>query len=176
MKEMDQFTITLDPKQTLKSTWKKEVKEKITRKMGDEIREKCKNSKKARIVQHDLYQRKDYLNGKASLKETQNILRTRMNMIKIPGNYKGSGDGWCPLCEETEGSTEHYFECSKVQILREVWEVKREDLTTKDVKKMKAVSSFMEKVEILIQPNDGYPPCSKEGRSVEEVENEYELK
>ena len=113
MKEMDQFTITLDPKQTLKSTWKKEVKERITRKMGEEIREKCKNSKKARIVQHDLYQRKDYLNGKASLKETQNILRTRMNMIKIPGNYKGRGDGWCPLCEETEGSTEHYFECSK---------------------------------------------------------------
>ena len=61
--------------------------------------------------------------------------------------------------------------CSKVQILREVWEVKREDLTTKDVKKMKAVSSFMEKVEILIQPNDGYPPCSKEGRRMEEVEN-----
>ena len=65
------------------------MKDKITRKVGEEIREKCINSTKARVVKNDNYEKKDYLVGKVSLNETKKILMTRMNMKKIPGNYRG---------------------------------------------------------------------------------------
>ena len=151
-REIVEYDINLDPEETLKSTWKKEVKDKITRKVGEEIREKCINSTKARIVKNDKYEKKDYLLGEVSLKETKKILMTRMNMNKIPGNYRGKDTAICPLCEEGKGNTEHYFQCPKVRLLRNVWAVEVGDLTSKEVVKMKDVSKFMEKVEIMIDP------------------------
>ena len=54
-------------------------------------------------------------------------MRARMNMCNIPGNYKNGGDGLCNMCEEEEGSTEHYLNrCSQVQFLRKVWGVNME--------------------------------------------------
>ena len=77
---------------------------------------------------------------------------TRMNMNKILGNYRGKDTAICPLCEEGKGDTEHYFQCPKVRLLRNVWAVEVGDLTSKEVVKMKDVSKFMEKVEIMIDP------------------------
>ena len=59
--------ISLNVKETLKSTWKREMKRKINEEMEIEIRQKCYNSKKSRIVRDDQYQRKDYLGGKVEL-------------------------------------------------------------------------------------------------------------
>ena len=120
VREMKKYSITLEAKDTLKSTWKKEVKARITEREEGEIREKCMNSSKARIVKDDEYKKKDYLLGKVSLKEARNILHTRMNMNRIPGNYKGRSEGTCPLCTKAKGTTEHYFQCDKVRTLKEV--------------------------------------------------------
>ena len=109
-REIEKYNIELDPKEACKSTWKKEVKKKITEKLEGEIREKCLKSTKARIVVNDEYKTKDYMLGKTSLKEARQILATRLNMNKIPGNYKGREQGLCPLCYEGEGIIEHYFE------------------------------------------------------------------
>ena len=127
------------------------MKARITEKEEGEIREKCMNSSKARIVKDDEYKKKDYLLGKVSLKEARNILHTRMNMNRIPGNYKGKSEGTCPLCTKAKGNAEHYFQCHKVRTLREVWEVK-EDLRSNEIEKMKDVSSFLEKVELIVNP------------------------
>ena len=110
------------------------------------------NSSKARIVKDDEYKKKDYLLGNVSLKEARKILYTRMNMNRIPGNYKGRSEGTCPLCTKAKGTTEHYFQCDKVRTLREVWEVKVEDLRSNKIEKMKDVSSFLEKVEVIVDP------------------------
>ena len=117
--------------------------------MDIKIREKCNNSKKARFVKDDLYERKKYLNGRVKLSTAKAILRARMNMCRLPGNYKNKGEGTCTLCEEGEGSTEHYFKCPCVQFLVKVGNVKEEDLKIQDVSKMNDVAQFMKNVETV---------------------------
>ena len=151
-REMEKYDIKTDPKTVLKSTWKKEVKDKITTKVGEEIREKCKTSKKARNVVNDEFKMKDYLSGKTTFKDARRILSTRLNMNKVPGNYKGNSEGMCPLCEKEEGNNEHYFKCQKVRVLREVWGVEKEDLVNQELKKMTNLGFFMEKVEVMVNP------------------------
>jgi hypothetical protein len=63
------------------------------------------------------------------------ILQLRLNMCKLPGNYKSGNKGECGLCEEGEGSTE----CKQVISIRKVWEVKVEDLESQEIQKMKDV-------------------------------------
>ena len=151
-RELKKYEIKLDAKETLKSTWKREVKKMINLKMEEEIRERCRNSKKARTVKDDKFETKEYLLGKVSLNEAKNILMTRMNMVKIPGNYKSNGGGNCTLCEEEEGSTEHYFECCKVKQLTKAWNVSVSDLSSQNINKMKDVANFMEKVQVMLNP------------------------
>ena len=59
----------------------------------------------------------------------------------------------CPLCEEGEGSTEHYFTCKGVSRLIKVWEVKKEEMKSQDIGEMRSMANFFEKVEILLEPN-----------------------
>ena len=74
-------------------------------------------------------------------------------MNKVPGNYKGKWGATCPLCKKGEGDMEHYFECKMVMQLRKVWDVKMDDLSNDDIKKMTSLANFMENVETMIDPN-----------------------
>ena len=65
----------------------------VNKKMQEEIQQKCKRSTKSRIVMNDKYEKKDYLLSKVPLSMAKKILRTRMNMVKVPGNFKGKKDG-----------------------------------------------------------------------------------
>ena len=147
-----EYNITLEARETEKSTWKKNVKQKISETTETELRDKCKESTKARFVCEDRYETKDYLMGKVPLQTAKKILRTRMNMASLPGNYKGKGDGRCPLCNNDEGRTEHYFTCKVVKQLADVWKVGETDLLSSDVDKLKDISNFIEKVEIMLDP------------------------
>ena len=151
-KVIERLDITLNVKETLKSTWKRETKRKINKEMEIEIRQKCYNSKKSRIVKDDQYGRKEYLGGKVELMTVKKILRARMNMCRLPANYKNDGDGNCPLCEQEEGSTEHYFRCQQVNVLAKAWDVKIDDLRSLKISDMRRVASFLEKVEIMLDP------------------------
>ena len=64
---IEKYEITLNPQETLKSMWKKHVKEKITEKTEEELREKCCKSRKSRFVCEDKYETKAYLLSNASL-------------------------------------------------------------------------------------------------------------
>ena len=152
-REIEKLGIALDVNNTLKSTWKREVKKRVNDEMEKELRNKCSMSKKARWVKDDVYERKQYLDGRVDLQTAKRILRTRMNMSKLPCNYKENGEGMCSLCEEGEGSTEHYFSCKRVSRLLQVWQVKMEDLKSQEITEMRNMANFFEKVEILLQPN-----------------------
>ena len=97
-------------------------------------------------------------------------MAVRMNMSKIPGNYKGKEGAMCPLCLSGEGQTEHYFECKMVHRLKKIWDVNQNDLTSMEVKKMKDVANFMEKVEVMIEPKQSRAWQSGDGtkRTVKE--------
>ena len=119
---MKRFGINMDAETSLKSKWKKEVKEKIRIEMEKEIRTKCREMTKGRTVKSDEYRRKDYL-GSMSLKEVKKTIKVRTHMSKLPANYKEGGEGICLLCDNNKGSTEHYFECMYTAQLVKGWGV-----------------------------------------------------
>ena len=152
--EIERYSIELNPEETLKSTWKREVKKKINEEMEKEIRQQCYSMKKARFIKDDKYERKEYLRkGNTDLKTAKAILRTRLNMSNVPANYKNKGGGQCNLCDGGEGSTEHYLtSCSQIQLLRNIWKVQVNDIDNQEISKMKDVANYIEKVEILLEP------------------------
>ena len=149
--EISKYGIELEAETSIKSKWKKHVKEKINERMEAEIREKCYSMSKARTVKDDRYEKKEYL-CTASFYESKKILKARMHMSKLPGNYKGKGEGTCPLCNMEKGNLEHYFECRCVRQLVEEWDVEKSDLGSLEKERMKAVVNFIEKVEIMLEP------------------------
>ena len=48
--EIEKLGIVLDVNNTLKSTWKREVKKRINEEMEKELRSKCALSKKCRVI------------------------------------------------------------------------------------------------------------------------------
>ena len=119
--------------------------------MEEEVREECQMKRKSRLVRNDKYEKKGYL-GKLNVQDTKKILKVRLNMCKIPGNYKGKSEGICPLCHDGEGNIEHYFQCTGVYVLAETWGVQRSDLESQEEEKMIRVAKFIEKVECMLEP------------------------
>ena len=146
-----EFGIELKAEETLKSTWKKHVKVKIGERMARDVREGCFKLKKTRTIKNNKYEMKEYLTN-MDLYSIKKILRMRLHMSKLPGNYRGGGEGTCPLCGIEKGSTEHYFQCPSVCQLVDVWGVRSCDLESLDVQTMKTVSKFVEKVEFMLEP------------------------
>ena len=75
-----------------------------------------------------------------------------MNMIKIPGNYKGNSVAFCPLCQRQQYNMEHYFHCTKLKLLRAACGADESDITSSSVKYLKNVSLFFEGVEEIVEP------------------------
>ncbi len=146
-----EFGIEMEAETTMKSRWKKHVKQKINEVMEAEIRGKCYTMSKARTVKEDRYTRKEYLST-TGFHNSKKILKSRMHMSKLPGNYKGNGEGICPLCHEGKGNLEHYFQCRSVRLLVDEWKVTVSDLRSLEIEKMKAVANFIEKVEMMLEP------------------------
>ena len=75
-----------------------------------------------------------------------------------------------PLLLSGEGQSEHFFECNMVHRLKKIWDVNQNDLSSMEVKKMKDVANFMEKVEVMIEPKQSRAWQSGDGtkRTVKE--------
>ncbi len=150
-RDIVKYGIELEPENILKSQWKKHVKQKIGEKMEEEIRDKCTTMSKARTVKSDIYEKKQYLST-ANFNDSKKILKTRLHMSKLPGNYKGRGEGICPMCNEQKGNFEHYFNCRYTRQLVQEWDVVESDLGSLEKEKLRAVANFIEKVEIMLEP------------------------
>ena len=104
-----------DVKEMTKAELKKTVKERISECMINNFK-KLKMKKLRFVEEPAVFQRKRYLvemNGKSSVQ----ILKTRLNMIEIYGNYKHdlTLERLCPLCKEEEDTTEHLLSCPAVE-------------------------------------------------------------
>ncbi len=148
---INNYGIELDAENTLKSQWKKHVKQKIGEKTEREIRDKCDTMSKARTVKSDIYEMKEYLRT-ASFYDSKKILKTRLHMSKLPGNYKGKGEGMCTLCNVEKGNFEHYFNCRYTRQLVQEWGLTECDLGSLEKDRLKAVANFVDKVEIMLEP------------------------
>ena len=148
---IEYYGVSLDAEKVLKSTWKKHVKMKINEKVAQEITQNCSSKTKSRTVRNDEFKKKEYI-GKLPITDIKKIIKARLHMTKIPGNYKQLGVMECPLCGQGESHTEHYFECSRCKQLATTWGVDKDDLRSEDIEKLKNVGNFLEKVELLLEP------------------------
>ena len=87
------------------------------------------------------------------VEDAKEIIKVRLHMMKLPANYKSQWkDPRCPLCCGEEGTTEHYETCPNVSYIANVWEIKKDDVKDRSVKKMVNVAKYTNKVEIMLEP------------------------
>ena len=142
---LEQFNIRLDPKETKKSRWKKEVKKKITEGCECKIRVVCENSTKGRTAATEKYELKPYL-VQLPIHQAKHVLRMRLHMVDIPCNY-GERDS-CWLCGVVETiRTEHYLECSGTEHLRVCLGVGKKLFSSMNTVELVNVSRFYQLVE-----------------------------
>ena len=99
-----------------KSELKKQVKESVKRRMEEEISREAEKSSKLRFLTQPItLECADYINELPG-DEAVDVLKLRLNMVNIHGNYKGdiTKKRWCPHCEERRDTTEHFITCSKI--------------------------------------------------------------
>ena len=143
------YGIELDVNKVLKSGWKKKVKEKIQDHVEQQIRAECHRMKKTRSIKDEKYELQQYMK-ESSMKETSDILRTRLHMNKLPCNY-GDRD-LCKLCGYNgQVTTEHYFtSCHRTTTLSRIWQTKPEDIRG-NAEQIRRAKNFIEKVEVLME-------------------------
>ena len=147
---IEKYGITLDPEQSLKSGWKREVKSKIRKETEKVIRAKCEESTKSRTVRRGAYEVKEYFRA-LPIKVSKEILKYRLHMVNIPLNFKNSwSDLKCPLCMEQQGNTEHFFTCTRTESLRAVWNVT--NLEEETPSKMETIARYFGDVQTMVQP------------------------
>ena len=121
-----------------KSQLKKTIKDEIRSRMQNEIAvEVNANSKLRFLSKRDQYERAEYVNEMAG-DEVLEILKIRLNMMDIHGNYKTdlTKKRLCPHCTRHKDTTEHLITCSAVES-KENWEEK--DLGRTDAESWKGL-------------------------------------
>ena len=114
-----------------KSQLKEKVKRAIRERMADEVKEEAAKSSKMRfIVPGDDFQQSEYI-GELPGDDVLEVLKVRLNMVNIYGNYKNdlTKKRWCPHCFEERDTTEHLISCSALEGMR-IW--KEKDLCSTD--------------------------------------------
>ena len=149
-KIITKYEIELSVKESIKSKWKREVKNKIRGRTERTIKEKCATQTKTRTVREEEFCLKEYLKV-LPIHISKEVLRYRLHMIDLPMNYKNA---WkhtkCPLCKAEDGSTEHFLTCDRTEHLRKAWNVTK--LSEQTPSKMRDIAGYMTDVEILLEP------------------------
>ena len=94
-----------------KSTWKKELKEKINKIVGDEMEQQSTEMSKLRFTKK--FEQQEYV-GQYRLEKVKKIMQMRLNMTDLKANFKGKYDDTkCPACKVEEETTEHVIACEE---------------------------------------------------------------
>lgn len=111
------LSINIDTIETMtKAALKRKIKEQIGKAMIDTISQ-LKMSKMRFVKKQTEFQRKPYVIKMDATSATQ-VIKTRLNMIRIYGNYKGdlTLPRPCPLCKMEDDTTEHLVSCQELGI------------------------------------------------------------
>ena len=99
-----------------KAQLKKNVKMGIEKRMTQIVKKQLHATKLRFVTKMEEFKRKVYIEKMDATSAIQ-VLRTRLNMLPIYGNYKGniSLPRPCPLCKMTDDTTEHLVTCKEVE-------------------------------------------------------------
>ena len=130
----------------IKSKWKKEVKEKIHKRIEEIVRDETANKTKLRLIKYDKYERKEYLNT-CSIKDVTKIMRYRLNMTKIKANYKGKyNDLTCDACKEEQETTEHITNCKEYRRMFK-WTKETQETNKNSTTELLSIAQYAEEIE-----------------------------
>ena len=99
-----------------KASLKRQLKEEIGKSMLNTIRQV--KMKKLRFVGvPSVFEKSPYI-AQMDAGAAIQVIKTKLNMLPIYGNYKGNLtlSRPCPLCEEVDDTTEHLVSCSKLNV------------------------------------------------------------
>ena len=98
-----------------KAVLKKQLKEEIGKTMVENVNSELKMSKLRFVRMQTVFQRNPYI-LKMNAAEAIQVLKIRLNMLPIYGNYKSNLaiPRLCPLCKETDDTTEHLVSCQEL--------------------------------------------------------------
>ena len=77
----------LDARQVKKSTWKQQVKKKVKQKVWSIMEDKIESMKKLRFLKGENGLRKRRYTSECRMWEVTEIMKVRLNMVKIDGNF-----------------------------------------------------------------------------------------
>ena len=125
-----------------KEKWKVKVKEKIKIKTQNELEITANKMSKLRTVAEEEHTMKGYLKI-LKPEETTMIMKIRLNMIMVSKNYQHQNKYCaCPACGNEDDTTEHMYECEAFKSLRDIWQVKWEDIKSNDKQKLANIVKY----------------------------------
>ena len=100
-----------------KSKWKRKVKGKIGKSIGERTKREMANKTKTRTIVEDKWERKKYLQ-ECDSDTIKDVIKIRLYMWQVNSNYKRDNtDTKCPLCKKSEDTTQHVLDCEKAKKL-----------------------------------------------------------
>ena len=97
-----------------KSDWKKHIKERITKKIEQDLQQQYQTKTKIRFLKGKQFQQEEYFSI-ANAAQCKTIMEIRLNMLDLKMNFKGTyGDTLCTGCFEQQETTEHFLQCKKM--------------------------------------------------------------
>ena len=131
-------------KDLTKSELKKKVKEAVKGRMVEEVKREVEESSKMRfIVPGNVFEQAEYV-GELPGDEVVEVLKVRLNMVNIHGNYKNdlTKRRFCPHCMNEKDTTEHLIRCPAIGD-EETWEKK--DLVRTDASSWRGIMNTIRK-------------------------------
>ena len=123
-----------------KSEWKKRVKAYTKMKVEREMKDKIMNMKKLRFLKAGDELRKKQYTTDCNMKEVTEIMKLRLNMVKISCNMEKKEQ--CRMCNECEESTEHILQCESIH--EEIgWKRCEWLVETENIEELKQMMTYM---------------------------------
>ena len=98
-----------------RSKWKKQVKEKIGKSIGERTKHEMANKTKARTIVQDKWKRNKYFQ-ECDSDTIKDVIKIRLHMWQVNQNYKRDNtDTKCLFCQKSEDTTENVLECEKAK-------------------------------------------------------------
>ena len=148
-KMKEEYIIDISPEQVesmLKSTWKREIKTKITQYINSNYANNM--STKLRFTRQSKFMKQHYLEN-LSPHEVKQILRTRLNMVEAKDNFKGiyKTNLICDFCKKEKETTEHLLQCDKIKQLTGINMEKDVPTNMTCMENLKMMSFYITRVE-----------------------------
>jgi len=116
------------------------------------MKEECRKTK-MRFIEDDEYEQKEYVK-KSNVTTSKQIMKTRLNMINLKSNFKGSSiDQRCTACKKENETTEHVLRCEKYKKLINK-DIQNYNIKTDNIENLKIISEYMNCIEGFKEKNN----------------------